>query len=92
MSYIKKVFFSEHVIFNTSEVILKAKKKTSESNYITLIIGENGTGKSEFLKEIVEYFRIRKYSDGRHENKNIKIETAAPQRSWMAKKNHSIIF
>ncbi|MFP7011373.1 AAA family ATPase [Klebsiella variicola] len=79
MSYIKKVFFSEHVIFNTSEAILKAKRKTSESNYITLIIGENGTGKSEFLKEIVEYFRIRKNSDGRYENKHIKIETATPK-------------
>lgn len=77
MSYIKKVVFSDHVIFNTSEAILKTRRRTSESNYITLIIGENGTGKSEFLKEVVEYFRIRKHSDGRAENKKIKIETAA---------------
>jgi len=76
MSYIKKVAFSKHSIFNNSEVELKIKNKNSKDNYITLVIGENGTGKSEFLKEIVEYFRARKNSNGEHSNKRILVETS----------------
>ncbi|MEM5486739.1 hypothetical protein [Enterobacter cloacae] len=75
MSYIKTINFSAHAIFNDSEVRLKTKRRTEGSNFITLLIGENGTGKSEFLKEIVEYFRLREQSKGKAISKFVRIDT-----------------
>lgn len=75
MSYIKTINFSAHAIFNDSEVRLKNKRRTEGSNFITLLIGENGTGKSEFLKEIVEYFRLREQSKGKAISKFVRIDT-----------------
>lgn len=60
MPHIQNIIFSEHEIFRNAEININLTQTRSAENHFSLIIGENGTGKSELLKEIVEYFRARK--------------------------------
>lgn len=42
--------------FQTNEILLVNPKHDADSNYITLIVGNNGTGKSRVLSKITRYF------------------------------------
>lgn len=62
MGKIASISYSKHNIFNESEIFITAEKTFSTENYITLLIGENGSGKSELLKSVVQYYR-KEHSD-----------------------------
>ncbi len=49
----------------------------SEDNYFTVVIGNNGTGKSRFLKGIVDLYRKRNVS---HENFSFQEKNKNPQK------------
>lgn len=57
MGKISSISYSGHSIFNDSHINITTEKTFSTENYITLLIGENGSGKSELLKSIVQYYR-----------------------------------
>lgn len=74
MPHIHNINFSEHDIFRNAEININLTQTRSEENHFSLIIGENGTGKSELLKEIVEYFRIRKFGNKSPQIKGVQLE------------------
>ncbi|MGM7746867.1 AAA family ATPase [Yersinia enterocolitica] len=53
MSIINNIRMINHPLFGDTSVDLSSKSK-GNSNYFSLIIGDNGTGKSELLKSIIE--------------------------------------
>lgn len=57
MSFRIRSFFVEKNDFSTPLVHLSKSEKVDEENYFTVIIGNNGTGKSRFLVNLVDSFR-----------------------------------
>lgn len=57
MSFRVKSFFVEKGHFSTPIVNLSKSEKVDDSNYFTVLIGNNGTGKSRFLVNLVDAFR-----------------------------------
>lgn len=53
MAKIKKINFAEHSLYGMKSISLSTKQQSD--NHYTLIIGQNGTGKSELLKNIVNF-------------------------------------
>ncbi|GKX50592.1 AAA family ATPase [Budvicia aquatica] len=54
MAYIRKISFVNDKIFNKLDVTLINKVPNNNENYLSMIIGENGTGKSQFLRAMVD--------------------------------------
>ncbi|MCM0151719.1 AAA family ATPase [Photobacterium galatheae] len=59
MAYIDNVKFDNHHIFGTSEINLCSITDDDKNNYYSVVIGENGTGKSELLKSLSEHINYR---------------------------------
>lgn len=57
MGKISEIQYIGHPVFNDINVKITQDKTFSKDNYITLLIGENGSGKSEFLKSIIQSLR-----------------------------------
>lgn len=57
MSFRVRSFFVEKGHFSTPIVSLSKNEKADDSNYFTVLIGNNGTGKSRFLVNLVDAFR-----------------------------------
>lgn len=57
MPVISNIKFRKHKSFNNLEIKFTPENAQKESNFFTMIIGENGTGKSELLKSIVNSLR-----------------------------------
>ncbi|MDW2645370.1 AAA family ATPase [Citrobacter sp. HN-141] len=57
MGKIASISYASHNVFNDSHVTITDAKTFSKDNFITLLIGENGSGKSELLKSIVQFYR-----------------------------------
>jgi hypothetical protein len=57
MSFRVRSFFVEKDHFSTPIVSLSKNEKADDSNYFTVLIGNNGTGKSRFLVNLVDSFR-----------------------------------
>jgi predicted ATPase len=57
MSFRVRSFFVEKGHFSTPIVSLSKNEKADNSNYFTVLIGNNGTGKSRFLVNLVDSFR-----------------------------------
>ncbi|TKF35333.1 AAA family ATPase [Enterovibrio norvegicus] len=57
MSFRVRSFFVEKGHFSTPTVSLSKNEKADDSNYFTVLIGNNGTGKSRFLVNLVDSFR-----------------------------------
>ncbi|CAI1013413.1 ATP-binding protein [Serratia fonticola] len=51
---INEIRIENHEIFGDINVVLSDKAKLKNENHFTLILGENGTGKSELLKSILD--------------------------------------
>lgn len=63
MNKITRVKFENHPVLNNCEINLVDKKEFNEEEYLTFIIGQNGTGKSKLLMAIVEFLiKIQKLS------------------------------
>ncbi|EKN3715192.1 TPA: hypothetical protein ACJIYU_000599 [Yersinia enterocolitica] len=60
MAFISNIRFRKHPIFKEVSINFSNDDEVNNSNHYNLIIGENGTGKSELLKEIVRTFRLYK--------------------------------
>ncbi|MFV8808827.1 hypothetical protein ACNSPD_01900, partial [Yersinia enterocolitica] len=60
MAFISNIRFRNHPIFKEVSINFSNDDEVNNSNHYNLIIGENGTGKSELLKEIVRTFRLYK--------------------------------
>lgn len=58
MSYISNLKFKQHRIFEDSSVNISEERFEANENVYTLLIGENATGKSELLSEIVKISRL----------------------------------
>ncbi|HDT3136896.1 TPA: ATP-binding protein [Enterobacter asburiae] len=86
MAYIKSIKFKDHYIFNNSEININLSKTNNSNNHLTVIIGENGTGKSELLKEIVELFRSKKSGSRGSQQKSLHVDLKpARVKSWPKK-------
>ena len=57
MGKISEIQYIAHPVFNDLNVKITQDKTFSKDNYVTLLIGENGSGKSEFLKSIIQSLR-----------------------------------
>ncbi|SLJ94245.1 ABC transporter [Enterobacter sp. NFR05] len=57
MGKIASISYASHNVFNDSHFTITDAKTFSKDNFITLLIGENGSGKSELLKSIVQFYR-----------------------------------
>lgn len=55
MKKITRVKFSNHPVLNDSEINLVDKSEYNNQEYISLIIGQNGTGKSQLLEAITTF-------------------------------------
>ncbi|MDK2772893.1 MAG: hypothetical protein KYX68_11810, partial [Flavobacterium sp.] len=55
MKKITRVKFSNHPVLNDSEINLVDKAEFNNQEYISLIIGQNGTGKSQLLEAITSF-------------------------------------
>lgn len=85
MGKIASISYSKHNIFNDSEILITTEKTFSTDNYITLLIGENGSGKSELLKSVVQYYR-REHSDSSvWSSMNIVSSGATKNSTWPKK-------
>lgn len=51
---IEEIKISNHDLFGDINIVLNKKSKLKNSNYFTLILGDNGTGKTELLKSILD--------------------------------------
>lgn len=59
MPVITNVKFKNHPAFDNFEIKFTPEHAKEKKNFFTMIIGENGTGKSELLKSIVNNLRSR---------------------------------
>ena len=57
MSFRVRNFYVEKGHFSTPIVSLSKNEKADNSNYFTVLIGNNGTGKSRFLVNLIDSFR-----------------------------------
>lgn len=55
MKKVTRVKFSNHPVLNDSEINLVDKGEYNNEEYISLIIGQNGTGKSQLLEAITTF-------------------------------------
>ena len=65
MSLRVRKFFVENGHFSTPMISLSKNEKIDDSNYFTVLIGNNGTGKSRFLVNLIDSFRELKESNRR---------------------------
>ena len=64
MKKITRVKFSNHPVLNDSEINLVDKTEFNNQEYISLIIGQNGTGKSQLLEAITTFINsIYRFKD-----------------------------
>ncbi|CAK6714491.1 Putative P-Loop ATPase [Vibrio harveyi] len=65
MSFRVKSFYVEKGHFSTPVVNLSKNETTNNENYFTVLIGNNGTGKSRFLVNLVDSFKNINERNGR---------------------------
>jgi len=73
MAYLDNIEIDNHQIFGSVKFELARRNNNVDENYFSLIIGENGTGKSELLKTISNAINYRIV------NKNYKTDLLNPE-------------
>ncbi|MCW0322561.1 ATP-binding protein [Pantoea dispersa] len=85
MGKIASISYAGHSIFNESQIDITNEKTFSSENYITLLIGENGSGKSELLKSIVQFYRRDHVDSNIWSKMNITQTGITKRTSWPQK-------
>ena len=85
MPVISNISFKNHAAFDNLEIKFTPSHATKKDNFFTMIIGENGTGKSELLKSIVNSLRKVNTDVKNLENVNISISDPDNNVQWPEK-------